>query len=117
MTIPIYYDPMLAKLITYGANRNEAIQNMLYAIQNFELEGVKTTLPFGEFVLKHEEFLNGKFDTHFVKDYYSPDQLKKAEEKLAKVAAHFVHELEKQESWGGYDRSVKSNIWRTRLNS
>ena len=75
MEIPIYYDPMLAKLITYGKTREEAIQLMKQAIKDYKIEGIATTLPFGKFVCEHEAFLSGKFDTHFVKNYYSADKL------------------------------------------
>ncbi len=70
MEVPIYYDPMLSKLITYGKNRAEAIQLMIRAIDNYKVEGVATTLPFGKFVCEHEAFTSGEFDTHFVKNYY-----------------------------------------------
>ena len=87
MDIPIYYDPMLAKLITYGETREEAIQLMINAIDNYHIKGVQTTLPFGKFVCKHEAFRSGNFDTHFVKKYYSPEALKKQANKEAKLAA------------------------------
>ncbi|HUH25839.1 MAG TPA: acetyl-CoA carboxylase biotin carboxylase subunit, partial [Flavobacterium sp.] len=70
MDVPIYYDPMLSKLITYGKDRNEAIQLMLKAIQDYKIEGVSTTLPFGTFVFEHEAFVSGNFDTNFVKKFY-----------------------------------------------
>jgi propionyl-CoA carboxylase alpha chain len=87
MDIPIYYDPMLSKLITYGKTREEAIQLMIKAIGDFHVEGVQTTLPFGKYVCEHEAFQSGNFDTHFVKNYYSPEALMKETEKEAKVAA------------------------------
>jgi propionyl-CoA carboxylase alpha chain len=87
MDIPIYYDPMLAKLITYGKTREEAIQLMLGAIDNYQIEGVQTTLPFGRFVFLHDAFRSGKFDTHFVKKYYDADSLKIQSEQEAKIAA------------------------------
>ena len=87
MDIPIYYDPMLAKLITYGETREEAIQVMLKAIEAYKVEGVQTTLPFGKFVFEHEAFRSGKFDTHFVKNYYNADVLKKQMAKEAEIAA------------------------------
>ena len=87
MDIPIYYDPMLSKLITYGATREEAIQTMIQAIDNYKVEGVSTTLPFGKFVFEHEAFRSGHFDTHFVKKYYSVEKLKIQTEKEAQIAA------------------------------
>jgi propionyl-CoA carboxylase alpha chain len=87
MEVPIYYDPMLSKLITYGKNREEAIQLMIKAIDHYKVEGIATTLPFGKFVCEHEAFRSGNFDTHFVKNYYSPDQLKKQYTEERKIAA------------------------------
>jgi propionyl-CoA carboxylase alpha chain len=87
MDIPIYYDPMLAKLITYGETREEAIQIMIKAIEDYHVEGVQTTLPFGKFVFEHEAFRSGKFDTHFVKNYYNADVLKKQMAQEAEIAA------------------------------
>ena len=88
--IPIYYDPMIAKLITYGKTREEAIGLMLKAINDYQIEGVATTLPFGKFVCEHEAFTSGNFDTHFVKNYFSTEQLfanQKEEQEIAAVLA------------------------------
>lgn len=87
MDIPIYYDPMLAKLITYGKTREEAIQLMISAIDRYQVAGVETTLSFGKFVFEHEAFRSGDFNTHFVKNYFSPEAQKSAREQEAKIAA------------------------------
>ncbi len=87
MDIPIYYDPMIAKLITYGATREAAIQRMLEAIKAYEIEGVATTLPFGKFVCEHEAFRSGNFDTHFVKNYYSPEKIQAHQQQEKELAA------------------------------
>ncbi|TDY11279.1 acetyl-CoA carboxylase biotin carboxylase subunit [Meridianimaribacter flavus] len=87
MDIPIYYDPMLSKLITYGTTRDEAIQLMIKAIKNYQIEGIQTTLPFGTFVCEHDAFRSGDFDTHFVKKHYSPEAIKAKQETEANIAA------------------------------
>ena len=87
MDVPIYYDPMLAKLITYGKTREEAIELMIKAIANYHIEGISTTLPFGTFVMEHEAFRSGDFDTNFVKKYYDSTKLKAKFDKEAEVAA------------------------------
>ena len=74
MDVPIYYDPMLAKLITYGNTREESIELMIKAIANYHIEGISTTLPFGTFVMEHEAFRSGNFDTNFVKKYYDSSE-------------------------------------------
>jgi acetyl-CoA carboxylase biotin carboxylase subunit len=91
--IPIYYDPMIAKLITYGETREEAIGLMLKAIEDYHIEGVATTLPFGKFVCEHEAFTSGKFDTHFVKNYFSPEQLLKDQKEEQEIAAALAMQL------------------------
>ncbi|WP_461042445.1 acetyl-CoA carboxylase biotin carboxylase subunit [Spirosoma harenae] len=75
MAIPIYYDPMIAKLITYGESRVEAIQKMIRAIDEYQITGVQTTLPFCRFVMEHDAFRSGQFDTGFVGKYFTADKL------------------------------------------
>ncbi len=87
MDIPIYYDPMLSKLVTYGKTREESIELMLDAICDYKIVGVQTTLPFGSFVMAHEAFRSGNFDTHFVKDHYSPEKIKEKTQVEAEIAA------------------------------
>ena len=90
MEIPIYYDPMIAKLVVWGKTRAEAIDRCIAAIDNYQISGVKTTLDFGKFVLKHPAFRSGHFDTNFVKTHFSdPALLKDAmqEEERALVYA------------------------------
>lgn len=85
MDIPIFYDPLIAKLIAWGTTREEAIRRLIDAIDGFDIEGVATTLPFGKFVLQHEAFTSGHFDTHFVQHYFTPDKLYNIDE--AEIAA------------------------------
>ncbi|MRI00702.1 acetyl-CoA carboxylase biotin carboxylase subunit [Kriegella sp. EG-1] len=87
MEVPIYYDPMLSKLISYGKNREEAIQLMIEAIELYEVEGVATTLAFGKFVCEHEAFKSGDFDTHFVKHHFSQEKMQEHKAEEQKVAA------------------------------
>ena len=93
MEIPIYYDPMIAKLITYGANRAEAIGRMIRAIEEYEITGITTTLAFGKYVMQHEAFTSGKFDTHFVKKYFSPGLTQKNRVDEALIAALVMEKL------------------------
>ncbi len=87
MDIPVYYDPMIAKLVTHAKDRNEAIQKMKAAIEKYKIEGISTTLPFGTFVFEHEAFISGKFDTHFVKKYYSAEKLVEKQRSNAELAS------------------------------
>ena len=75
MDIAIYYDPMIAKLIVHAPDRTSAMERMRRAISDYVIIGVETTLPFGQFVLQHEAFISGQFDTHFVDQHFSPNLL------------------------------------------
>ncbi len=65
-SIPPYYDSMIAKLITYGATRDEAIARMKRALSEFVIEGISTTIPFHLRLLDHEKFVSGEFNTKFL---------------------------------------------------
>ncbi|MFM8348294.1 MAG: biotin carboxylase, partial [Bacteroidota bacterium] len=75
MSVPVYYDPMLAKLICHASTREEAIDKMIRAIDDFHITGVSTTLPFCRFAVDHQAFRSGAFDTHFVEKHYRPELL------------------------------------------
>jgi acetyl-CoA carboxylase biotin carboxylase subunit len=64
--IPIYYDPMISKLIVWGANRDEAIRRMRRALYEYKITGVKTSIKFLERIMNTPDFINGKYDTHFI---------------------------------------------------
>ena len=68
-TIPPYYDSMVAKLITRGNDRREAVERMKRALDEFHIEGIKTTIPFHKEVMKNREFLSGQYTTDFVNKY------------------------------------------------
>nr|WP_205963943.1 MULTISPECIES: acetyl-CoA carboxylase biotin carboxylase subunit [unclassified Psychrobacillus] len=68
-TIPPFYDSMVAKLITFGETREEAIAKMKRALSEFAIEGVDTTIGFHEKLMNHEVFVSGDFDTKFLERY------------------------------------------------
>ncbi len=68
--ISIYYDPMISKLCAHGMDRNQAIERLRRAIDEYTIQGVETTLDFGRFVLDHPAFVSGKFDTGFVSTHF-----------------------------------------------
>lgn len=93
MDIPIYYDPMISKLITHGKDRQEAIDRMVRAIEDYKISGVETTLPFCKFAIQHEAFVSGHFDTHFVNKYFTPEVLNIHNKEVEEVAALFAAKL------------------------
>lgn len=119
MAIPIFYDPMIAKLITYGKDREEAIAKMIRAIDEYKISGIQTTLPFCKFVMKHEAFISGNFDTRFIGLYYTPDKLDELpienEELLAAALANYLMTNKKapiSTDSKAVETQIKSN-WKT----
>ena len=94
MDIPIYYDPMIAKLVVWGKTREDAIKRTLVAIDEYQISGVKTTLDFGKYVLKHPAFISGDFDTNFVKHYFEdPRIMYTAMEEEKEALSHGIDEI------------------------
>ena len=65
-TVPMDYDPMIAKLITWGLTRTEALDRMSRALGEYRIGGVRTTIPFHQALMAHPAFRAGDFDTHFI---------------------------------------------------
>ena len=115
MDIPIYYDPMISKLITYGADREEARKRMINAIDDYKIKGVATTLDFCRFALNHEAFVSGKFDTHFAQKYFTPDVLNGTEEEeLGAIISGMLLQGKSISMNGQAKAFVVRNNWRNR---
>ena len=95
--IPIYYDPMLAKLTVHSHSRASAIDKMLDAIQKYNIVGISTTLDFGAFVMKHPDFVSGNFDTNFVPKNWKPEEIKKIFKDESEIAAWLTKYLLSEE--------------------
>ncbi len=78
MSVPFYYDPMIAKMICHDETRERAIEKTIRAIDEYEITGLETTLGFCRFVMNHQAFRTGNFDTKFVETYFKPELLKQA---------------------------------------
>ncbi len=117
MEIPIYYDNMLAKLIAWAPTREQAIERLRRAIKEYVITGIETTLSFGEFVLTHEAFLSGQFDTHFIQKYFHPDNIpskKLTQEELsvlATAAASFFLQNKSNQVSAVSANSESNNLW------
>lgn len=122
MDIPIYYDPMIAKLVTHAENRQKAINRMVRAIDDYRITGIETTLPFCRFVLEHDAFVSGDFDTKFVEKYFTPEKLDEvfSDEEMNILAAAGVFLLEtnkpKNQQKDTLINQAGSN-WKKRLNN
>lgn len=94
MDIPIYYDPMIAKLVVWGEYREKAISRTIEAIDDYQISGLKTTLDFGKYVLSHEAFVSGNFDTNFVKHYFqNPKVMHEAMEEEEDALIHSINTI------------------------
>jgi acetyl-CoA carboxylase, biotin carboxylase subunit len=116
MDIPIYYDPMISKLIVHGKDRTEAIAKMIRAIDDYKIIGVETTLTFCKFVMQHPAFVSGKFDTGFIKQHFQPDMLKAGkeipEDVIAMVAAAVFGESKTVQQSVSSAEAVKKSKWK-----
>ena len=68
--VPPFYDSLIAKLIVHARNREEAIRRLNRSLDEFVIEGIKTTIPFHKYVINTPEFQKGEFDTHFIENIY-----------------------------------------------
>lgn len=99
MDVPIFYDPMIAKLIAYAGTRDEAIDRLCRAIDEYYIKGIKNTLQFGKWAVQTEPFRSGNFDTKFIEKYFKPEYLltdDKDAEAVAALLSAYVWEKEKK---------------------
>lgn len=120
MDISVYYDPMIAKLVTFAPTREMNIQKMIRAIDEYDITGVETTLNFCKFVLEHEAFRSGQFDTKFVEKYFRPEVLSDNEdiqkEKIAAaLAVYLLEENNKKSKPASEPLSKPESKWKRRL--
>jgi acetyl-CoA carboxylase, biotin carboxylase subunit len=87
MTIPFYYDPMIAKMICTAETREDAIDKMVRAIDEYEITGLETTLGFCKFVMQHDAFRSGNFDTKFIEKFFKPEYLQPKSDPIEEVLA------------------------------
>ena len=117
--IPIYYDPMISKLIVHAATRIEAIDRMKRALDEYVVAGVSTTIPFCQFAMAHEAFRSGAFSTHFVQRYFDASVLDASSEEieLAAAIAAVLHKHEAEKSTKATlkeARPIEASPWRKR---
>lgn len=97
MDIPIFYDPLIAKLIAWAPTRQEAIQRLIRAIDEYHIKGIQTTLPFGKWALQQPAYTEGRFDTHFISNYFQPEALQQPCSDAAAVAAILAAQIWEQQ--------------------
>jgi acetyl-CoA carboxylase biotin carboxylase subunit len=78
MDVPLYYDPLLAKLICWGKDRTEALARLRRALEEYTIAGVRTTIPFAQWLVTHPRFVAGDFSTDFIAEEWHPDETTEA---------------------------------------
>jgi acetyl/propionyl-CoA carboxylase alpha subunit len=117
MDIPIFYDPMIAKLVVHAATRDEAIDRLCRAVDEYHISGIQTTLGFGKWAVQTEPFRQGKFDTRFIEKYFKPEYLRQDDEDADKVAAFLsAYVWEKQKKPVHQLNTLSNGVanWKTR---
>ena len=113
--IPIYYDPMISKLITWGKNRSEAIKRMIRALYEYKIVGVKTSISFLEKIMLTPDFVKGRYNTHFIENNFDflmgSTKGSRQDEDIAIITA-YIDYLNKLESIQPNDKEHKTNPWK-----
>lgn len=119
--ISMYYDPLIGKLISWAGTRDECIQRMHRALQEYKVSGIQTTIPFCSRVMEHPDYAGGHFDTHFIDTHWEEMKRKIKSEKekahLAALAIAFYREQEKHNIAGistNYKSANHSSKWKLR---
>lgn len=92
--VPIYYDPLIAKLLVWAPTRAEAISRMRRALSEYKIIGIKTGIPFHQLVMQHTDFINGEYDTSFVEKL--DVKLAKKNQFIAAIASVIVKHLSEE---------------------
>lgn len=100
--IPIFYDPMIAKLVVHAPTREQAVKRLCRAVDEYYIKGIQTTLSFGKWAVQTEPFLSGNFDTKFIEKHFKPEYLDSNDNDLEKVAALLAADV-----WGKENKAKK----------
>lgn len=111
-TVPLEYDPLLSKLITWGKTRQEAIQRMLRALSEYQIYGIKTTIPFFKKILLHPKFVEGNYTTHFISQMEKEKDRGEAEEEVAALIAAGIQSYMETKSGNRRPLKVAESQWK-----
>lgn len=113
--VPLEYDPLLSKLVAWGRTREEAIHRMLRALSEYQIYGIKTTIPFFKRILLHPKFLAGDYNTHFISNLEKEVDGQEPEERVvALIAAGVKSYIEKKTGVTSPNKRIKKkeSNWR-----
>ncbi|MCS6885282.1 MAG: acetyl-CoA carboxylase biotin carboxylase subunit [Acidobacteriota bacterium] len=112
--VPIYYDPLLSKLIVWANTRQEAIAKMLRALDEYSVDGIKTTISFFKQILRHEEFVKAHIDTGFIARNWQPSlqQGNKISPPERRELAAIIAAIHLSKSKGNSEKPQQRNLWK-----
>lgn len=114
--IPMYYDPMISKLIVWGKTREEAIRRMRRALYEYKITGVKTSIKFLERIMQADAFISGKYNTHFIDDNIefltSRQECDRVCEDLAVITAFLDYQSQLSKAAAGSLKSHEPSRWK-----
>ncbi len=109
--VPIYYDPLIAKLLVWAANRNEAIIRMKRVLNEYRISGIKTTIPFHKKVMDNANFRQGTYDTTFIDKNMSMVSYSKSDHRVAAIGIVLAQKLNSKTTAVVNDKT-KINRWK-----
>ena len=115
--IPIYYDPLISKLIVWGKTRDEAIQRMKRSLFAYKITGVKTTIKFLEKIMNAPGFISGNYNTHFIEEnrdfLMEKKQCSEDCKAMALIAAYIDYHQQLKEAAKGLKKDGELSNWKT----
>jgi len=112
--VGVYFDPFLAKLIVYGKTRNEAIEKMKLALDDFIISGIKSNIPFHQAMMKDTKFLDGSFHTNYLENEFDISKIKSLNDKdMEAIAAILAYNFCEHSGIGAITQSRNdTSLWR-----
>jgi acetyl-CoA carboxylase biotin carboxylase subunit len=111
-SVPMEYDPLLSKLITWGQTREEAIHRMLRALSEYKIYGIKTTIPFFKRILRHPQFFAGDYNTHFIPSLEKEGDRDKAGDEIVALIAAGIKSYCESKAGLGFRQKHKTSLWK-----
>jgi acetyl-CoA carboxylase biotin carboxylase subunit len=115
-TIPSFYDPLISKLIVTSATRLESINRMKRALHEYQISGIKTSIPFLEKILETPEFIKGKYNTHFIENnsryLLTKSSTQAEEEEDIALLVTYIHNMKMQKLKTQVKQTSKTSAWK-----
>ncbi|MGD8979388.1 MAG: acetyl-CoA carboxylase biotin carboxylase subunit, partial [candidate division WOR-3 bacterium] len=111
--VPIYYDPLIAKLLCWATTRQNAIMRVKRALSEYTIRGIQTSIPFHLLVMDHPKFVAGEYDTTFIDKVLGKIEYKKKNPEVAAVSAVLAKLISKERARvSGPQKEMRDNPWK-----